>query len=71
MVAATRWLSVELLQFDDGILDLRTGAFDDGETEAPSDQLDDGAVATAEADQLITAPPAATDVEPLLTPVVA
>ena len=61
--------SVELLQFDDGVFDVRTGVFDDAD--APSVQLDDGAVVTAEAEVLVSAAGIATDVEPLLTPVVA
>ena len=63
--------SVELLQFDDGVLDLRTGTFDDGDADAPSDPLDDATIAMAEAEQLITAPGTVTDVEALLTPVAA
>lgn len=48
--------AVELLQFDDGVLDTRSGTFDDG------------AVATAAVEALMTVPTAAADPESLLTP---
>ena len=49
---------VELLQFDDGILDLRSGAFDAGGVSSPAVEAP------------VAGPGFAADLEPLLTPVV-
>jgi Ca2+-binding RTX toxin-like protein len=53
-----RLADVELLQFDDGILDLRSGAFDAGGVSSPAVEAP------------VAGPGFAADLEPLLTPVV-